>query len=98
MIYRDGEDWVLDCHIQPRAKRDQILGEHNGAVKIRIQAPPADGAANKALVALLAKEFAVSKSRVVIEHGAGGRRKRVRVHAAGALPANLAELTSGRDH
>jgi len=93
MLARDGTDWVLTCQLQPRAKRDEIVGEHGGAVKIRVQAPPADGAANKALIALLAKRFRVSKSRVTIEHGRTARHKRVRIRGAdGESPVPPAEL------
>lgn len=97
MVHRDGDDWLLDCQLQPRAKRDEIAGEHGGALKVRVQAPPVDGAANKALVALLAKEFGVSKARVVVEKGATGRRKRVRIQSAGQLPASLTGLSASGD-
>ncbi len=93
MLSRDGADWVLRCRIQPRARRDEIAGEHDGAAKIRIQAPPADGAANKALIAFLAKRFGVSKARVSIEQGTAARDKRVRIRGAdGEPPAPPPEL------
>lgn len=93
MLTRDGADWVLTCRVQPRAKRDEIAGEHDGAVKIRVQAPPADGAANKALIAFLAKRFGVRKSSVSIEQGTTARDKRVRIRGAdGEPPAPPPEL------
>jgi len=86
MLTREGADWVLNCRVQPGAKREEIAGEHDGAVKIRIQAPPADGAANKALIAFLARRFGVRKSGVTIEQGATARNKRVRIRGSGTEP------------
>lgn len=89
MYSRDGDDILLDCLIQPRAGRDEIVGEHDGALKIRIKAPPVDGAANKQLIAFLAKQFGVGKRAVTLESGDTGRRKRVRIHAPGRIPPAL---------
>lgn len=94
-IRRDGNDWLLDCWLQPRGGRDAIIGLHDDALKIRIGAPPVDGAANEALIRFIADEFGVSKSSVILESGQTSRRKRLRVHAAGALPASLAGFIAG---
>ena len=88
MLRRDGDDWLLEVQLQPKAKRDEIVGELDGALKIRVQAPPVDGAANKALEAFLAKQFGVGKRQVTVEQGATSRRKRVRIHG-GTPPAML---------
>lgn len=77
----DGEDLLLYCYLQPRASKTEVVGAHDGAIKIRISAPPVDGAANSELVAFLAKQFGVSKSAVHIDSGASGRRKTVRIKA-----------------
>ena len=76
---RDGDDLLLNCYLQPRASKDEVVGEHGGAIKIRITAPPVDGEANAQLVHFLSKQFGVSKREVVIESGATGRRKTVRI-------------------
>jgi uncharacterized protein len=94
-IRRDGDDWLLDCWLQPRGGRDAVIGLHDGALKIRIGAPPVDGAANEALIRFIAAEFGVSQSSVVLERGQTSRRKRLRVRAAGALPASLAGFIAG---
>ena len=94
-IRRDGDDWLLDCWLQPRGGRDAVIGLHDDALKIRIGAPPVDGAANEALIRFLAAEFGVSKSSVVLESGQSSRRKRLRVRAASALPASLAGFIAG---
>jgi len=68
--------------IQPRAARTRVVGEHGGMLKIQLQAPPVDGAANKALVAFLAKALGVARADVELCAGQRGRRKRVRVRGA----------------
>jgi uncharacterized protein len=72
---------VDDLHIrvQPRAKRDEVVGERAGAVVIRLAAPPVDGKANAALIAFIAKAANVPRSRVHIVRGQTSRDKVVRV-------------------
>lgn len=94
-IRRDGDDWLLDCWLQPRGGRDAFIGLHDDALKIRIGAPPVDGAANEALIRFIAAEFGVGKSAVILESGQTSRRKRLRVRAAGTLPASLAGFIAG---
>lgn len=91
LLTRDGDDLLLSCYLQPRASRTEIIGEHDGALKIRISAPPVDGAANAELIAFLAKLCGVSKQQVVIENGATGRRKRVRIRGVSDIPAALSQ-------
>ena len=63
----------------PRASRSEVVGEHNGALRVRIAAPPVDGAANDELIRTLAKTFRVPRSAVSIIGGQNGRHKRVRI-------------------
>ena len=86
---RDGDDLLLDLHVQPGAKRSELAGLRGEALKVRVAAPAVDGRANLALAAFLAEQFGVPKGRVVLERGAGGRRKRVRVVAPTRLPPGL---------
>ncbi len=81
------QDLYLSLHIQPRSSRNEIVGEHNQRLKIKITAPPVDGQANAEIIKLLAKTFGVSKSSVSLISGETGREKRVCVHA----PKNLIE-------
>ena len=69
----------IQIRVQPRAARTEIVGEHGGALKIRIAAPPVDGAANDALVGFLAERLQVARSAVVIASGHAGRSKVVLV-------------------
>jgi uncharacterized protein (TIGR00251 family) len=71
---------IIDVLVQPRASRDEVLGPDSaGMLKVRVAAPPVEGAANKRLVEILAKYYDVPKSSVKILAGARGRRKRVLV-------------------
>lgn len=64
-------------HVQPRASRNEIAGLHGDALKIRLAAPPVDGAANAALVDFLADAFAIPRRAVRILAGATSRAKLV---------------------
>jgi uncharacterized protein (TIGR00251 family) len=66
-------------HLQPRASDTAIAGVHGDALKVRVQAAPVEGAANDALVALLARLLAVRSSDVRIVAGQTSRRKVVEV-------------------
>ena len=69
----------LTVRLQPRARRDEVVGERGGAIVIRVTAPPVDGRANDALCRLIAKAAGVAPSRVEIVRGHGARDKVVRV-------------------
>jgi uncharacterized protein (TIGR00251 family) len=76
--------------IVPRASRSEIAGEYNGALRIRIAAPPVEGAANGELVRLLARLFKLPQNSVAIVSGAGSKNKTV--HITGADSATLEHL------
>ena len=76
--------------IVARASRSEIAGEYNGALRIRIAAPPVEGAANRELVRLLAKMFKLPQNSIDIISGAGSKSKIV--HVAGADSARLDQL------
>ena len=65
----------ITLHIVPRAKSTEIAGSYGDALRIRVAAPPADGAANTELVRFLAERLGVPKGKVRIVSGALGRRK-----------------------
>ncbi len=69
----------LAFHVQPRARRTEVSGWHGDAIKIRLSAPPVDGAANEALIAFLAERLGVPSAAIRIVAGLGGRRKRVTI-------------------
>ena len=63
--------------VQPGACKSEVVGEYQGCVKIRLQAPAVDNKANKALVIFVAKLLKIKKSQVVIESGHANRKKRL---------------------
>ena len=69
----------MTVRITPRASRDEIVGEREGVLLVRVTAPPVDGAANEALVRLLAKVVGVPRGDVLIASGATSRTKIVEV-------------------
>lgn len=73
---------LLQLHIQPGARKGtQCAGLHDGALKLRVAAPPVDGRANEALQRWLAEQLGVPASRVKLVSGASSRRKTL--HIAG---------------
>jgi len=86
----------LACWIQPRASKSEVAGRHGDAIKIRIAAPPVDGAANEELIRFLAKALAVPRSAVQVTSGATGRRKTIEIVGLSAAEAETRlGLTSG---
>lgn len=77
-------------HVQPRASRSEVVGMHGDALKVRLQAPPVDGAANAALVDLLAELLGIPRRAVRIVAGASSRSKTVEV--AGVSPHAVERL------
>ena len=77
---RDTREGVtLRVRVQPRASKDALAGERDGALVVRLKAPPVDGAANEALARFLGRALDVSPSAVRIVTGASGRNKLVAV-------------------
>lgn len=72
----------LAVHIIPNAKKTEVTGIQDDALKIRLQAPALEGKANEALIRFLADALGVPKSAVHITHGHTARRKLVEVEAA----------------
>jgi len=66
--------WVV-----PNARRNEVVGVHGGAIKIRITASPVEGAANEALLRFLAQRLGVRENQLEIVAGATSRRKMVSV-------------------
>jgi uncharacterized protein (TIGR00251 family) len=65
--------------VHPRAKKNAITGEHDGAVKLSLTAPPTQGKANEACIEFLAKLLKVPRSSVTIASGQASRQKVIRV-------------------
>jgi uncharacterized protein (TIGR00251 family) len=78
---------TLRVRVQPRASRDALSGEREGALVVRLAAPPVEGAANEALARFLGKTLGVAPSAVRVVSGATGRNKVVRVAGLDAATA-----------
>ncbi|MCF8197874.1 MAG: DUF167 domain-containing protein [Sulfuritalea sp.] len=78
---------TLRLHVQPGAKKTEVVGLYGAALKIRLAAPPVDGKANACLIAFLAEQLGVSKSAIRLLSGDTSRAKRLRI--AGVDPAIL---------
>jgi uncharacterized protein (TIGR00251 family) len=89
-----GKPVTLSVRIQPRASKNELLEREGGGLKIRLTAPPVDGAANEALIRFLADRAGVSKSQVEIITGHASRDKVVRI--TGIAPENANRLLSGK--
>ena len=72
---------ILDVSVSPNAKRTELVGWHDGALRVRLSAPPVDGAANEALRKWLATELGIPQARVTLLRGARGRRKQWAIDA-----------------
>lgn len=69
------QDLRLTLHIQPGAKKSEIVGLYGDALKIRLAAPPVDGKANAALTAFIAQKLGITQRDVQIRSGECSRRK-----------------------
>lgn len=76
----------LNVYVQPGAKKTEVCGEYNNALKIRLAAPPVDGKANDALRRFLSEAFSVPLRDVVLERGQSARQKTLWIRAPGQRP------------
>ena len=74
-----GNSVTFSVRVQPRASQSALAGDLDGAVKIRIAAPPVDGEANDELIRFLAKLLGVGRQQVEIISGATSKNKIVRI-------------------
>jgi len=72
-------DLVFRVQVVPRASRSEVVGEHDGSLRVRLAAPPVDGAANDELRRVLAKTFNVPGNSVQLISGLSSRTKRIRI-------------------
>lgn len=77
----------ISVRVVPRASKTEVVGEFDSALRVKLAAPPVDGAANDELVQVLAKTFKVARGSVEIVRGSNSRSKQVKV--AGPDPTVL---------
>ncbi len=81
--------------LTPRARANEVVGERDGVLLVRVTAPPVDGRANDALCRLIAKRAHVGVRSVSVVRGAGAREKLVRVEGIGLQQLRAALGLSG---
>ena len=80
---------IINIRVIPNANKNEVSGIHGDSLKIRIQSPPVDGKANKALIRFISKKTRVPKSKIVILRGIKGRNKTVFIES---LPEVVKEM------
>ncbi|TAH49569.1 MAG: YggU family protein [Chloroflexota bacterium] len=88
LFHETREGVTFAVKVIPRAKRDEMVGIENDALKIRLNAPPVEGRANEALVKFLAQTLNIARANVEIVRGETSRNKVVRVRNMTAAQVN----------
>jgi len=78
-VRQEGDAVIFKVRVQPRASKNELTGLFEDALRIRVNAPPVEGAANEACRGFLAEKLGVPKTNIEIIRGRGGRNKQVRV-------------------
>lgn len=69
----------LKIYVQPGARKTEIVGEHDGAMKIKIKAPPVDGKANEEVVRFFAELLGIAKNKIELVQGEKSRHKTIEI-------------------
>jgi uncharacterized protein (TIGR00251 family) len=85
---------IFSVRVVPRASRSEVVGAHDGALRVRVAAPPVEGAANEELVRTLSQALGVPRRAVEITGGHASKVKQVRVY--GADCSKLEALTGAK--
>jgi uncharacterized protein (TIGR00251 family) len=87
----------LSVRVQPRASRDEVVGPGaDGVLRVRVCAPPVEGAANERLAALIARRLRLPRSNVTVAAGAASRHKVVKVRGAGGEVQEIVKRLMGK--
>ena len=81
------EGVIFTVRVVPRSSTTEIVGEYDGAIKIKLKSPPVDGAANEELIRFISKLLAIPRSNIEIISGQASRTKRIQV--VGATPEQI---------
>lgn len=83
---------LFSVRVLPKSSKSEIVGELDGALKVKLKSPPVDGAANVELIKVLSKFFDVSKNAIEIVSGQTSKTKQIKI--SGLTKANLPDLKS----
>jgi hypothetical protein len=90
-----GDGALLSVAVVPNARRTGVDGLHDGALRVRLVAPPVEGQANDLLVAWLARELGLPRRAVRVARGATSRRKSVEIDAPAAVVSGWLDAAAG---
>ena len=82
-LRREADGVSFEVWVQPRSSKMEISGLHDGVLRVRLTAPPVDGAANKQCIELLSRKMKIPKRAIRIASGASARRKRMKISGLG---------------
>ena len=82
-LRREADGVSFEVWVQPRSSKMEISGIHDGVLRVRLTAPPVDGAANKQCIELLSRKMKIPKRAIRITSGASARRKRLKISGLG---------------
>ena len=88
---------ILPIRLQPRASKNEICGWQEGRLKIRLNAPPVEGAANDALLKFTAQLLGIRRAQVKLESGEKSRSKNLAIYAGSEKLKQLFEERNGFD-
>jgi uncharacterized protein (TIGR00251 family) len=71
---------ILSFYILPNSSENKLCGLHNGAIKLKLRAPPVEGAANQAIIEYLSEVLKIPKKNIEIKRGELSRNKQVELH------------------
>ena len=80
---------TVEIHVQPGAKKNEVVSLRDSVLRVRVTAPPLKGQANSALLTLVAELLAIPKNNIAITRGHASRHKVITIH--GLSPENLTE-------
>ena len=90
------DEIIVAVRVIPRSSKSEIVGEHDGALKVKLTSPPVGGAANAELIKLVAKKLGVPRSSVAIASGETSKTKQIRI--TGVTAAELQKCLAASDH
>jgi uncharacterized protein (TIGR00251 family) len=79
VLKQDGQDTLLALKVIPRYSKNRWLGIENGELKIKIMAPPVDGAANEATLVFISELLGMAKTNLSVERGITSRHKLIKI-------------------
>lgn len=91
--YKNQPCLILHIHVQPNAKKTEIIGRHGDALKVKLQAPPVEGQANQALIKFFATCFDIPNKQVTLVRGESSRQKTLALFGTTRAPETLLPQT-----